>query len=127
MRRSFLLAAKLCIALPAFAQVNVCMGGNLDRMSAVEKQACENRVHQVANAAADANLPDELHLVVVCGEDGWKDYTAFSGHDQLALSKANADADRATHTIFLRGASMTSSAVVADIVNRYATRTAEGL
>jgi hypothetical protein len=107
MRGMWIIAA-LCISLPACAQVKVCMGGNLDGLTASQKSVCEDQVRMTRQAATATNAPADWHFVVVCDEDGWKDYTAFAQQDGASLQAASADTNFAERTTFLRGARMTS-------------------
>jgi len=79
------------------------MGGNLDTLSSAERRGCEEQVARARVAADDAHAPADWHFVVVCGEDGWKDYMAFSAAGQAVLANASADTDAANKTTFLRG------------------------
>jgi nitroreductase len=84
------------------------MGGNLDGLTASQKNVCENQVQMAREAATSTNAPDSWHFVVVCGEDGWKDYMAFAQHEGANLQAASADTNFAERTTFLRGSRMTS-------------------
>lgn len=117
MRRSLMCAALLSTFLPAVAQMRVCMGGNLDTLSAAERRGCEEQVARARTAADDAHAPADWHFVVVCGEDGWKDYMAFSNTGESTLANASADTDVANKTTFLRGTRMTTLATTNEIVS----------
>jgi len=106
--RGMSIIAALCLSLPACAQVKVCMGGNLDGLTASQKNTCEDQVRMTREAATSANAPSDWHFVVVCDEDGWKDYTAFAQRDGADLQLASADTNFAERTTFLRGTRMTS-------------------
>lgn len=107
MRRIWMIAT-VCFCLPAIAQMKVCMGGNLDSLTASEKRSCENQVQMARTAAEKTKAPADWHFVVVCGEDGWKDYMAFSLRGESELTDAVADTDVANKTTFLRGSRMLS-------------------
>ncbi len=55
----------------------------------------------VRNAAATMQAPEGWHFVVVCGEEGWKSYTAFSARGDAAL-EASADTSFPEQTTFFR-------------------------
>ncbi|SEB47377.1 hypothetical protein [Terriglobus roseus] len=116
MRNALVLAATLVISLSAIAQTKVCMGGNLDTMTSTEKQTCENQVSMARTAAANSNISGDWHFVVVCGEDGWKDYAAFSQQGEAQLRTAAADTDYANKTTFLRGTRLNSAEVAGEVV-----------
>lgn len=103
MRRLLLCLGFLTSIAPAVAQVRVCMGGNLDQLTAADRQGCEDQVSRVRDAAVRKNAPADWHFVVVCGEDGWKDYTAFSLAGESALRDSASDTDFENRTTFLRG------------------------
>lgn len=126
MRRFFAIAVLLC-SLPAVAQMKVCMGGNLDSMSASDMRACENQVRMVREAGISSKAPADWHFVVVCGEDGWKDYTAFSAHSESQLRMASADTDFANKTTFLRGTRITSPESSNQVMAEAFAKPAEGI
>ena len=103
MHRLILCLGLLSSFVPAVAQVRVCMGGNLDQLSAADRRSCEAQVTRAREAANRNGAPEDWHFVVVCGEDGWKDYTAFSVAGETALQQAAADTDFENRTTFLRG------------------------
>lgn len=49
------------------------------------------------------HAPRGWHFVVVCGEEGWKSYTAFSSHGEAVLENASVDTDLDQQTTFFRG------------------------
>ena len=95
------LAATL-IPVSAVAQTRFCMGGDLDHLSQTDRAACSATVQAVRNAASTLHAPDGWHFVVVCGEEGWKSYAAFSSHGEAVLEDAAADTDLAQGTTFFR-------------------------
>lgn len=109
MRRLLMCIAVLSAFLPAVAQTRVCMGGNLDTLTATDRRACEEQVARARVAADDMHPPADWHFVVVCGEDGWKDYMAFSSAGEKALIHASADTDTVNKTTFLHGTRMTTT------------------
>ena len=48
------------------------------------------------------HAPDGWHFVVVCGEEGWKSYAAFSPRGEAVLEEASADTDLAGRTTYFR-------------------------
>ena len=97
-----LAVAATLISASAVAQTRFCMGGDLDHLSQTDRAACSATVQAVRNAAATMHAPDGWHFVVVCGEDGWQSYSAFSIHGEEALQNASADTDRDQQTTFFR-------------------------
>lgn len=95
------LAAAALLCASAVAQTRFCMGGDLARLSSAEKASCSAKLQAVKSVAASFRVPDGWHFVMVCGEDGWKDYTAFTGND--TLQSASADTHLEQHETFLRG------------------------
>ena len=98
---SLALAATL-LSVPSVAQTRFCIGGNLDHLSASERADCSATMQAVRYAAASLHAPDDWHFVVVCGEEGWKNYAAFSSRSEAALEDASADTDREEHTTYFR-------------------------
>lgn len=92
--------ALLCTA--AVAQTRFCVGGDIAHMSAPEKAACSAKLQAVKSAAAAFHAPDGWHFVLVCGEQGWKEYAAFTLADDAALMNASADTNLEQHETFLR-------------------------
>jgi hypothetical protein len=95
------LAATL-LHVPAVAQTRVCVGGDLEHLSSAGRVACNASAQAVRNAADQLHAPDGWHFVVVCGEEGWKQYAAFSTRGEDAMSDAAADTDFEQHTTYLR-------------------------
>jgi hypothetical protein len=116
MRKAIVIAATLVFSLTAIAQTKVCMGGNLDTLSSTEKHACENQVSMARSAAAASNISGDWHFVVVCGEDGWRDYAAFSQQGEVTLRAAASDTDYANKTTYLRGTRLASAEVAGQVV-----------
>jgi hypothetical protein len=125
--RRLLAIAVFCFSLPAIAQMKICMGGNLDAMSPADTRVCENQVRMAREAGVSAKAPADWHFVVVCGEDGWKDYMAFSAHPESQLRTAGADTDFANKTTFLRGTRITSVEASNQVMAEAFARPAEGI
>ena len=98
---SLALAATL-LSVPAIAQTRFCIGGDLDHLSASDRADCSATMQAVRFAAASMHAPNDWHFVVVCGEEGWKNYAAFSTHSEAVLEDAAADTDREQHTTYFR-------------------------
>lgn len=71
-------------------------------MSSSQKAACSAKLHAVKNAAAALHAPDDWHFVLVCGEQGWKEYAAFTMADNAELANAAADTNLEQHETFIR-------------------------
>jgi hypothetical protein len=93
-------ATLLCAT--AVAQSRFCIGGDMTRMSPSEKAACSAKLQAVRTAAAALQAPEGWHFVLVCGKQGWKDYTGFRLADNTALVDASADTDLEQHETFFR-------------------------
>ena len=98
---SLALAATL-FSIPAVAQTRFCIGGNLDHLSANDRADCSATMQAVRATAASMHAPDDWHFVVVCGEEGWKSYAAFSTRSEAAIENASADTDLAQRTTYFR-------------------------
>lgn len=79
-----------------------CIGGDLDQLSVADRAACSATVQAVRNAATTMHAPGGWHFVVVCGQEGWKSYTAFSARGAAALEDASADTNRGEATTYFR-------------------------
>lgn len=95
------LAATL-VPVSAVAQTRFCMGGDLDHLTQTDRAACSATVQAVRTAASSMHAPDGWHFVVVCGEEGWKSYAAFSTHSEDVLENASADTNREEQTTYFR-------------------------
>ncbi len=95
------LAAAALLCASAVAQTRFCIGGDLAHLSAAEKTTCSTKLQAVKAAAAAFHVPDGWHFVMVCGEEGWRDYSAFAMNDTLL--NASADTHFEQHETFLRG------------------------
>ena len=99
------IAAMIPVAIlsaTAVAQTRFCVGGDLDHLSSSERSSCNATMNAVRHAVSTMPAPADWHFVVVCGEEGWKQYTAFSTRDEISLSGAAADTDRGQRTTYLR-------------------------
>lgn len=96
-----LLGTFLCVS--AVAQARYCIGGDLDHMTQSQKTACSAKLQAVKAAAAALHAPDDWHFVVVCGEQGWKNYVNYAADSQANLLDAVADTNLEQHETFLRG------------------------
>ena len=98
----FLPLAATLLCASAVAQTRFCMGGDLDHMSQTQRTACSAKLQAVKNAAAEFHAPDGWHFVVVCGENGWKEYAAYVAEEDPAILAASADTHLEQHETFLR-------------------------
>ena len=94
------------ITASAVAQTRFCIGGDLDHITAADRAACSTTMQAVRAEASRLHAPDDWHFVVVCGEQGWTQYTAFSSRGAEALNGAAADTDLEEHTTYLRESSL---------------------
>lgn len=103
-------AATFLMICTATAQgTRVCMGGNFEHLTSAQRKACESQVAQVRKAA-DQYSAGNWHFIVVCDEQGWRDYAAFSNTPAEQLANANADTNFGMRTTFLRGSRLTGPA-----------------
>ncbi len=98
-----LCSAATVLSIPSVAQTRYCIGGDLDHLSVAEKSACTATAQAVQASAASMQAPEGWHFVVVCGEEGWKSYSAFSTHAEATLAMAAADTDLLQQTTYFRG------------------------
>lgn len=92
----------VCLTLGAQAQSRFCLGGELDHLSTAQRTACSAKLASVRDAARRFGAPEGWHFVLVCGEEGWKSYAAFSSRTAAELENASADTDSAAHSTYLR-------------------------
>lgn len=97
-----LASAATLFTIPSVAQTKFCIGGDLDHLSIAERAACSATAQAVRNEANSMHAPGNWHFVVVCGEAGWKNYTAFSSHASTTLENASVDTDLEQQTTYLR-------------------------
>jgi len=97
------LVSLLAIAVHASAENRVCIGGDLDHLSASETSGCWNTAHEVSSDAAKFHLPADWHFYVICTDSDWKAYAAFSRRSATELATLNADTDLRQRVTFLRG------------------------
>ena len=108
--RSCFSAPLLAVAVSLFsvasvAQTRFCIGGDLDHISSTERATCSATMQAVRAAAANLHAPGDWHFVVVCGEEGWKNYASFSSRGEAVLDRM-ADTDHAQQTTYLREGSL---------------------
>ena len=99
---SLAILAATMISPSAVAQTRFCIGGDLDHMSSNDRAACSATMQAVRTATAFMHAPEGWHFVVVCGEEGWKNYAAFSTHGEAALEEASADTNLDEHVTYFR-------------------------
>ena len=90
------------LSASAVAQTRFCVGGDLDHLSSTERSSCSATMNAVRHAVGAMPAPADWHFVVVCGEEGWKQYSVFSTHSEASLDEAVADTDREQRTTYLR-------------------------
>ena len=91
-----------CLTLGAQAQSRFCLGGELDHLSPAQRTACSAKLASVREAARRFGAPEGWHFVLVCGEEGWKSYAAFSSRPAAELENASADTDIQAHSTYFR-------------------------
>ena len=102
------LAGILCCS-SAIAQVRYCIGGDLDHLTQAQKVACNAKAEAVRTAVNLLQIPDNWHFVVVCGEQGWKDYTAYATASGNTLQGSDVSTDATQRETFFREASLHAS------------------
>lgn len=93
----------------ALAQGRFCLGGDLASLSPAERDACSAQLLQLHGAATHMSQMDGWHIVLVCGEQGWKDYSDFTGGSSPRLAEALYDVTPGQHEIFLRSEHLRSA------------------
>lgn len=107
------LALSIAVLAPlAVAQTPVCLGGDLSGLSGAEMASCRATAKQVRAAAATLNAPEGWHIVVVCGEAGWAQYSEVSTRTAAELASAVSDSDPTEHTTYIRAARLTPGDVL---------------
>lgn len=94
--------AAIVMGVPAVAQTRFCIGGDLDRLSAGERASCNAAKDTVRLTATRLHAPEDWHFVIVCGEGGWKEYTAVAQRGEVALNDSAADTVLDQHVTYLR-------------------------
>ncbi len=90
------------LSCSAVAQTRYCIGGDLDHLSAAERASCSAAKDLVKGTATRLHAPEDWHFIVVCGEEGWKDYTAVAQRGNVALEDSAADTDLTLRVTYLR-------------------------
>ena len=96
-----LAVAASLLSIASVAQTRFCIGGDLDHISAADRATCSATMQAVRTAAASLHAPDGWHFVVVCGEEGWKNYASFSSRGEAVLERI-ADTDHGQQTTYFR-------------------------
>ena len=100
-----------CLTLGAQAQSpRFCLGGELDHLSPAQRTACSAKLASVREAARRFGAPEGWHFVLVCGEEGWKSYAAFSSRPAAELENASADTDILAHSTYFREEKLAAAA-----------------
>ena len=110
---SSLSVAGVVLCASAVAQTQFCMGGDLAHLSQAQKNACGAKLQAVRSVATALHAPQDWHFVVVCGEEGWKQYTAYTMREDRALMNAVADTNFEEHETFLRESRLGQDSVAA--------------
>ncbi|MBS1815529.1 MAG: hypothetical protein JSS87_11685 [Acidobacteria bacterium] len=111
------------LMLPSRAESRFCIGGNVTQMSQGQIEICRQQLQHMRLIVRRQNAPD-WHYVLVCDEQGWKDYAIFSSTDAKLLQQATTDTDMIQHTTFVRASRLNTtldqvfSAEVASIVRQ---------
>lgn len=93
----------------ALAQTRVCLGGDLDHLTQAQKATCSAKLAKVRSIASSLRAPRDWHFVVVCGEEGWKQYAAYSSGENGALQNASVDTNYEGRETFLRESSLSAT------------------
>ena len=104
-----LLLATTLFHAAAVAQVRFCVGGTLNTMSQAQRSACNAKLQAVRRLAVALHAPDDWHFVLVCGETGWEEYSAYATGDATALASLGAKTDIDERETFLRDRSLDSA------------------
>ncbi len=96
-------AGLLSFSIHASATDRVCIGGDLDHLSEVQKSACWSSARQVHANADKFKAPDDWHFYVICSEADWKAFAMYSKTSPKLLAAAAADTDLGKRTTFFRG------------------------
>ncbi len=97
-----LAVAGCLLCASAIAQTRVCLGGDLGHLTQAQKTACSADMQTVRSLATAMHAPDGWHFVVVCGEESWKQYAAYTMREESGLLNAAADTNFQTRETFLR-------------------------
>lgn len=98
----------LCVT--ALAQTRVCLGGDLEHLTKAQKDSCSAKAQTLRKIAASLHAPDDWHFVVVCGDQGWQQYAAYTMRQDANFLNANVDTNYTERETFLR-----ESALGADV------------
>jgi hypothetical protein len=90
------------LSATALAQTRFCLGGDLSHLSQAQKSSCNARLSDVRELAVAMHAPADWHFVVVCSEQGWQDYAAYTMNTSETLLAASADTNLEQHETFLR-------------------------
>ncbi len=97
-----LLVAGTLLSASAVAQSRFCVGGDLAQLSPAQRRACDTKLQAVRRVATALHVPDEWHFVLVCGDEGWKDYSAAFHGGPDVLETRTADTNVEEHETFFR-------------------------
>jgi hypothetical protein len=97
------LASLLFFAFHASAENPVCIGGDLDHLSAAQQGSCRGIADRVRIGTTKFHPPADWHFYVLCTDADWKKYAAFSTRSAQELATLDADTDLRNRVTFLRG------------------------
>ena len=100
------LTALAAFTAHALAQSNVCIGGDLGRLTAAEKSRCLASAARVRAEADRFHAPANWHFFIVCTEYDWQTYAAYTERPFTELAAATVDTNLARRTTFFRGQSL---------------------
>ena len=104
-----LVLAITALQTSAVAQVRFCIGGVLDHLPSTQRSACATKLQAVRRLATTLGAPDDWHFVLVCGEEGWTDYSIYAKGGPDRLADRSADTNLNERETFLREASLNSA------------------
>ncbi len=101
------------LSVQASAANRVCIGGDLDHMTDAQRRGCLANAAQVREAAGRFHAPADWHFYVMCTEEDWQAYSAFSKKSAAELARVSGDTDLERRTTFLRGGKLAVSSTSA--------------
>lgn len=116
----------LALSASLVGQSHFCIGGDVDHLTPATVAACKNKLSAVRNAVRQHGAPSDWHFVVVCDDEGWKEYTSFSSREAGLLSGASYSTDPRLHWTFLRGGDLDQPDTTASVVTMALTSVPNG-
>ncbi len=99
------LAVLLSFAVQASAEPRVCIGGDLDHLTATEKNNCRASADRLRMDADRFHAPADWHFFVICTEADWTMYTSLTKHT-AGLESLEVDTDVQHRRTFFRGSAL---------------------